>query len=247
MKRKLLSIAMLLLASAIHAQVGIGTTIPNKSAELTLLSKDKGLLIPNIPLESTTDQTTIVNGNVESLLVYATLKQGDIEPGFYYWDKTKWMRIVGDSDVVKIVINNFHEIITNEYVQNEIKQFFEISGGNVYYDGTKFEYIDENGDRHEINMQELVKAYETLTVLGYNATTGVLTYQDEHGNTVTVDVKGAVKSFETVTSVTSDATAGTITFKDEKGIDTVLDIKQLIELNETLTVLGYNATTGVLT
>jgi len=85
MKRKLLSIVMLLLASTIQAQVGIGTTTPNKSAELTLWSKDKGLLIPNIPLESTTDRTTIVNGNIESLLVYATIKQGDIEPGFYYF------------------------------------------------------------------------------------------------------------------------------------------------------------------
>jgi len=43
MKRKLLSIVMLLLASTIQAQVGIGITTPNKSAELTLWSKDKGL------------------------------------------------------------------------------------------------------------------------------------------------------------------------------------------------------------
>ncbi|MDM1398917.1 hypothetical protein HX049_17395 [Myroides odoratimimus] len=110
MKKKILCVATLLLMLSVKAQVGIGTKLPNKSAELTIMSKDKGLLIPSLSLKSTKDTTTISNGNVESLLVYANSKQGDIEPGYYYWNKEKWVRLVSDVDVSDVVINNFEKI-----------------------------------------------------------------------------------------------------------------------------------------
>ncbi|MGG5578630.1 hypothetical protein ACPDHL_14995, partial [Myroides sp. C15-4] len=162
MKRKLLSIAALLLASALHAQVGIGTTTPNKSAELTLFSKDKGILIPTIALKSTMDKTTITNGNVESLLVYANVMQGDIIPGFYYWNSMRWVRVASNVDIADEVINNFTTIINNEHVLQEIEQIFQnLGGGNVYYDGTTFSYTDSNGTQQVIDLANLIKANET--------------------------------------------------------------------------------------
>lgn len=328
MKRKLLSVAALLLVSVVQAQVGIGTSTPNKSAELTIMSRDKGILIPSIALKSTVDKTTIANGNVESLLVYANTKQGDIQPGFYYWDKTKWVRIVPDADIADEVIKNFTKIVENETVLRQLEQIIQHTTGSVFYDGTKFEYIDEEGDRQLIDIANIVKtnetlttlvdngngtytytseqgtqtiinvpqsvinqfesivnnegvlhqlkqivlntggnvyfdgtsfAYndengtrqvvdinkivkdnETLTILSYDATTGLLKYKDEVGNSTSVDVRNAVNSFETVTSVTSDAAAGTIVFKDEKGRSTVLDMKALVKAHETLTTLVDN-------
>lgn len=174
MKKKVLSIAVLLLASAVHAQVGIGTITPNQSAELTIWSKeeDKGLLIPSVPLTSTTDQTTISNGNVESLLVYATRKQGDIEPGFYYWNTTKWERIVPDSEIANLVIKNFTAIISNEEVKTDLEQLFQTTGGNMFYDGTTFEYLDANGIKQEVDFSELIQANGTInTIVKANETT----------------------------------------------------------------------------
>ena len=108
-------------------------------------------------------------------------------------------------------------------------------------------YQDEKGDIITIDVKTAVKAHETLTVLGYNVTTGMLTYKDEKGDSTIVDVKGAVKSFETLTNLTSSTTTGTLTYKDEKGVDTVINMGPIIKAQETLTVLAYNAPTGALT
>ncbi|MBW3519211.1 hypothetical protein, partial [Flavobacterium sp. NKUCC04_CG] len=112
--------------------------------------------------------------------------------------------------------------------------------GNVYYDGTQFTYIDQAGNTHIINFEDIVQANETLTILGYTTTNGMLTYQDEKGNITTVDIKGAVKSFETLTSLTSDAANGTITFKDEKEQSHVINIKDLVGMSEKITTLTKN-------
>jgi len=76
--------------------IGINGTgaIPNTSALLDIVSKDKGLLIPRVQLTSTTDATTITNGNVNSLLVYNTATITDVVPGYYYWDGS-WITLVG--------------------------------------------------------------------------------------------------------------------------------------------------------
>ncbi|MGG5506927.1 MULTISPECIES: hypothetical protein [unclassified Myroides] len=207
MKRKLLVIGVLLLATTTYSQVGIGTTIPNKSAELTMVSKDKGLLIPNIALKSTTDQTTIVNGNIESLLVYANKAQGDVVPGFYYWNtgEKKWLRIVPDVDVTSTVINNFKEIITNETVIEEIQQIFQTVGGNVYYDGTSFTYTNEAGVKVPLDIEAFIRAHETITTMVKDpSSNGKYTYKNEAGVSVVIDVPAdVINSFEEIIANTT--------------------------------------------
>ena len=100
--KKLLLIILILCIQFSNAQVGIGTESPNQSAQLELLSSDKGLLIPRIQLKGTTDVSTIVNGNVESLLVYNTANTLDVTKGFYYWAGTQWKKIVTESVVDEI-------------------------------------------------------------------------------------------------------------------------------------------------
>lgn len=53
-----------------------------------------GLLIPRVSLTSTTDITAIVNGNVESLLVYNfnTGMTGGTK-GFYFWNGSAWLNL----------------------------------------------------------------------------------------------------------------------------------------------------------
>ncbi|MBB1140975.1 hypothetical protein, partial [Myroides sp. WP-1] len=170
-------------------------------------------------------------------------------------------------DVPESVIKEFEKIINNETVRHELEQLILNKGGNVYYDGTKLEYLDENGVKQIIDLSGMIKDNETLTtlinnqngtytytsengsqtiiedtltVLAYNPTTGILTYKDEHKNIATVDIRNAVKTFETVTRITSNTAAGTVTFVDEKGVSTVLDMKAVVKAHETTTKLVNN-------
>src|SRR5690606_5057877 len=67
------------------------------------------------------------------------------------------------------VIENF-ETIVNESNTEVIEQLITVLGdtyvgGNVYYDGDTFTYVDESGDSHVINFEEIVQANETVTTL----------------------------------------------------------------------------------
>lgn len=84
MKTKL-TVLFLLLSISLRAQVGIGTTTPDASAQLEVKSTSKGLLIPRVALQSTTDVTTIA-APATGLLVYNTAAQNDVLTGFYYWE-----------------------------------------------------------------------------------------------------------------------------------------------------------------
>jgi len=87
-----------ILSAGLHAQsVGIGTATPHSSARLHIEDNARGLLIPNVALTGTNDVTT-VSGPATSLLVYNTNTAGTgataVTPGFYYWDGTKWVRLM---------------------------------------------------------------------------------------------------------------------------------------------------------
>src|SRR5690554_3967606 len=137
MKKRILSVALLVSAWGGYSQVGIGTLTPDKSSQLDVTANNKGILIPRVSLTSTTDITTITNGNVNSLLVFNTATQNDITPGYYYWYIDKWKRMVNDDEV----------------------------GGNVYYDGDTFTYVDANGETQIVNVKKLVQDNESQTVI----------------------------------------------------------------------------------
>ena len=81
------------------SQVGIGTAEPNASSQLEVKADDKGVLLPQVALQSTTDNNTISNGNVVSLLVYNTNNSDDLKAGYYFWDGSKWMSLGSQSSV----------------------------------------------------------------------------------------------------------------------------------------------------
>ncbi len=95
MKRIFIPLALLSGAFA-HSQVGIGTPEPNTSAELDITSTDKGILIPRVALEDLTDTTTIINGNVNCLIVFNTNETTDLQP--YYWFNDRWQRMLSQND-----------------------------------------------------------------------------------------------------------------------------------------------------
>jgi len=109
MARIILLFAMLFTCFS-YTQVGIGTTTPKSSLDITVSdsanpANTDGLLIPRI------DVFPVVNPTVDQqgMLVYLTTTVGTNFPGFYYWDNTSitWTGVVGgifenSSNVVKV-------------------------------------------------------------------------------------------------------------------------------------------------
>ncbi|WP_143824820.1 hypothetical protein, partial [Myroides sp. N17-2] len=267
MKKRVLSVAALLFGSvAVNAQVGIGTIKPNKSAELLIESANRGLLIPNVALLDTKDKTTISNGNVESLMVFATKSQGDITPGYYYWNINKWVRLTADKDIPGIVVNNFQEIVNMEgdKVQNIIKNIVRNTEGNVIYEGDKFyQVINKDGN---IIKQEIT---DKITHIEYDDLTGDYIYYNENavdrqGNIdknkgVRIQVKQTViNKFkdiindQTVQQHINNFLEGTyvggnvyydgtkFTYVTKAGETKEITIKEIVTANETVTTLVKN-------
>lgn len=91
------SIAILFIAIFAKAQnVGIGTITPNASAQLHVSSTNKGLLIPQVSLDSLKDVTSIASP-AHALIVYNTTEPGvrnDMARGYYYYSTNalSWVR-----------------------------------------------------------------------------------------------------------------------------------------------------------
>ena len=222
--KKILPFILVCCGFTSYSQVGIGTPLPNSSSQLEVVAKDRGILIPQVQLTSSTDKTTITNGNVNSLLVYNTVTRSDVKSGYYYWTDDRWNRMVVSS-----------KLVTNE--------------GTVIYNPitNEFTYLDDHGAVHVIDFSTVVKANETLTSASFVPATGIFTYKDENGTATDLDLSGFNNTPETLTSISQDVTAGTITYVDEKGASTDLDVKQIIAANETLTSASFVAATGILT
>src|SRR5690606_23191177 len=177
------------------------------------------------------------------------------------------------------VINNIDQILGDTNVLNELIEVLggTYVGGNVYYDGTQFTYVDQSGATHIINLADIVKANETTTTL-VNNNDGTYTYTSEDGTVTTVDVpsdivnqfgnivtdgpvtvdgntyntieeyiEAIVKQNETLTSATFDAATGILTYNDEAGTANTIDLSTLVSNFETLTSITQEAAAGTIT
>jgi|GEM_PF-4428028 len=166
--KKLLLFLALTIGYFSYSQVGIGNTYPNSSSQLDVEAQDKGLLIPRLALKSTTDSSTIVNGNVNSLLVFNTATTTDLIPGYYYWYVDKWLRILNTNDV-----NGTGDFPDNIVIYNPLEETFN--------------YIDNEGNLQNISFEDIVKANETVTVLKDNGD-GTYTHTSEDDTKTTFKV-----------------------------------------------------------
>src|SRR5690606_17648483 len=88
----LFQLALFLVCTHSFSQLGVGTSLPNPSAQLDVVSNDKGILIPRVTRSSITDTSTITGGNVESLMVYNINNATGLSPRFYYSANESWNR-----------------------------------------------------------------------------------------------------------------------------------------------------------
>ncbi|MBB1138031.1 hypothetical protein [Myroides sp. WP-1] len=102
MKKNVLSVALLMMSGFAFGQVGIGTANPNPAALLDVEAKAgsfKGVLIPRVPLSSTSDNSSFNGKNTpNSLLVFNTTDNKDLKPGYYYWFDKSWVRLISSTD-----------------------------------------------------------------------------------------------------------------------------------------------------
>lgn len=93
-------VLLLLGAAGLKAQVlKLGDnpgTAQNANSALEVESTNKGVVIPRVSLSGTTSASPLSAGAgpLTSTLVYNTASTADVTPGFYYWDGSKWVRIV---------------------------------------------------------------------------------------------------------------------------------------------------------
>ncbi|MCP1997443.1 DNA-binding IscR family transcriptional regulator, partial [Flavobacterium sp. HSC-61S13] len=242
MKKKLLPLAALLVSGMVYSQVGIGTHYPNKSSQLDIKSDDKGVLIPRIALTSVTDASTIANGNVESLLVYNITSNAEMQPGYFYWFRNRWTRMISDED-------------TTLFLNTSNVKLSVINGQLVLE--------DTEGHIVSVLLSDISKP-ETVTTLVKDATTGVYTYTNEAGDTVDITVISDVTNkFEEIINNTTvqdilnqyiTKIEGNVTYDgtnfnyyDDKGVLQIINITDLVKAAETLTTIEQNATTRVYT
>ena len=169
-------------------------------------------------------------------------------------------------NVLADVVNNFQTIANDNTVRTIIENIVKNTGGNVFYDGANFTYVDNNGVKQTINIAQIVKANETLTVLAYDKLTNKLSYTDEKGVKTDLDLNNGALAYDKITNtlnytdgkglVTSlplnttalvyDKANNVLTYTDSKGVSTTIAIKDLVAANETLTVLAYDKLTNKL-
>ncbi len=87
---------LLLSASGYSQNAGIsptGAVAPNAAAGLDVNFTNKGMLIPRLALTSTTDATPLA-AHVAGMLVYNTATSGDVKPGLYFDNGSKWFSTI---------------------------------------------------------------------------------------------------------------------------------------------------------
>jgi hypothetical protein len=97
MKKIFLLLNVLLIASFVEAQTGIGTTTPHASAKLDVSSVDKGFLPPRM----TSSQRDAIPSPAAGLMVYQT----DGTSGLYYYNGAAWIYIINSSTNIVSVVN----------------------------------------------------------------------------------------------------------------------------------------------
>ena len=100
-RRLLIGSAMILSATFSFAQVKIGNnpTTLNANAALDVESTTRGILFPRVSLTSLAAPAPLT-AHVAGMQVYNTNTGVDVDPGIYYNDGTKWIRVGGDVEKV---------------------------------------------------------------------------------------------------------------------------------------------------
>ncbi|MDX9932703.1 MAG: hypothetical protein RB294_08975 [Bacteroidales bacterium] len=131
MIRKVLMSACIVLAFEMMStaqSVGISSTVitPDASSMLDIQATNKGLLIPRVALTAT-NAAGPVTTPATSLMVYNNATAGtapnNVTPGYYYWNGTMWVRLLGGKEAWLLTGNNGTNVATNWLGTNDAVDF----------------------------------------------------------------------------------------------------------------------------
>ncbi|MEC4053006.1 hypothetical protein VSP10_09395 [Myroides odoratimimus] len=172
MKKRVITIGVLMMSGLAFSQVGIGIRAPHKSALLELKAdagEYRGVLIPRIPLKDLTDKSLINKGDVAtSLLVFNTTENSVVTPGFYYWKGKEWVRLVNNQDVIDNIDN---------FPRNKV---LGVKGDDLVLEDTKGGKVNTP-----------IKDLNIITTIKEGAN-GIYTYTNEAGVAQVINVTGSV-------------------------------------------------------
>ncbi|MDR3705680.1 MAG: hypothetical protein P4L28_07240 [Paludibacteraceae bacterium] len=224
------------IAATADAQQGFGTSSPDKSSILDMVASDKGVLYPRVALTGLTDVTTIPSA-ATYLTVFNTATAGtapnDVTPGYYYWNGTKWIRLLSVTDLT------FDNGLTN-------------TSGDVEFGGTLTQptTIAASGTNTLALTGLQSGSPSTDSVVVANATTGVLKQVSADrflaSKTTNTLVSAASKLTSTVNGVSANLAPATGTIANTLGFDATgtLVIQSPTSLTITTTnTLGSSANT----
>jgi hypothetical protein len=132
MRKSIFTIFILLLSTTLtNAQVGIGTTSPNGSAQLDVNSTNKGFLPPRM--------TSAQRGNITSPVAGLMVYQTDGTAGLYYYNGSAWIYIINATNNTLPVANGGTGVTTSTGTGNAVLSTSPtlttptISSGNIQY------------------------------------------------------------------------------------------------------------------
>src|SRR5690554_4567721 len=137
-------------------------------------------------------------------------------------------------DATNNIINNIENILNNTEVLNELITVLGDTyvGGNVYYDGDTFTYIDESGDTHEITIDVVGDVVTNIQNQGdiYSEIINILeqesdSFVDNGDGTFThTSVDGTTVTFDANTTAMIDNGDGSYTFTNANGETITVDV-----------------------
>ncbi|MEP1490528.1 MAG: hypothetical protein ABJK28_19065 [Algibacter sp.] len=236
MKNSLVFILFILSLTG-YSQMGVGTTFPNESAQLDVVSSDKGILIPRVTLQNSTDTTTISADSLNnpiSLLVYNTASSGDLIEGYHYWNGSKWLRLINSDDsngIVTTLVDNTDGTFTYTS-ENNTQTTFDVDGDLTDNNNGTFTYT---------NAANTVTTFDAKLTSVVDNNDGTYTITDDFGVTITIG-----GTTETTTTLV-DNTDGTFTYTSEDNTQTTFDADGDLIDNNNGTFTYVNAANTVTT
>ncbi|MDR2691247.1 MAG: hypothetical protein LBB73_02970, partial [Dysgonamonadaceae bacterium] len=131
MTKKIYFLLILVLTgiASMSAQIRIsGSEAPNKSAVLDLNPDDrtpegnatKGLAMPRVRLKNTSDPYPLLS-HVKGMTVYNMVTEGDVTPGVYTANGSKWVR-QADSEALENLATNIYSTVFGDTIINYITE-----------------------------------------------------------------------------------------------------------------------------
>lgn len=151
---------LVLAATPVFSQIGIGTTSPNGALDIT--STTQGVVIPRLALTANNVMAPATNPNGGSLLdgtmVFNTATSGSgttlVVPGFYCWENSKWLYLKNDSysfTVYGLFTSSASQNITSSTGIKIIFGTTIASGGLITYDATNRNFTLPAGKTYKID------------------------------------------------------------------------------------------------